>query len=106
MRRAQSTLEYVLIVAAVIGGIMAMQLYVKRSVQGRLKDLADEISQQAYNPGRDTISSFAATKTYSTVEEISGNTATTYMGAAPLGETAQGTAEVSTRSGYERSTER
>lgn len=105
MRKAQATVEYVLLVAAIIGGIMAMQLYLKRSVQGRLKDLADEVSQQAYNPGRDSVSNFTVNKTYETVEEISGNTATTYMGAAPPGGTAQGTPEVTTRSGYERSTE-
>ena len=43
---AQSTLEYAMVIACVVGAIIAMQIYVKRSVQGRLRDAADEVGEQ------------------------------------------------------------
>ncbi len=49
-RRAQSTLEYALIVAVVVGGLIAMQVYVKRGLQGKLKESADQLGEQ-YSPG-------------------------------------------------------
>lgn len=52
-RRAQSTLEYALIIAVVVGGLIAMQVYVKRGLQGRLKSAADDIGEQ-YSPGHTT----------------------------------------------------
>ena len=50
VRKAQSTLEYALITAVVIGALLAMQVYVKRGVQGRLKSATDDIGEQ-YSPG-------------------------------------------------------
>ena len=52
-RRAQSTLEYALIIAVVVGALIAMQVYVKRGVQGRLKSATDDIGEQ-YSPGYTT----------------------------------------------------
>jgi len=52
-RRAQSTLEYALIIAVVVGALIAMQVYVKRGLQGKLKDSADQIGEQ-YSPGYTT----------------------------------------------------
>jgi Flp pilus assembly pilin Flp len=49
-RKAQSTLEYALIVAVVVGALLAMQVYVKRGLQGRLKSATDDIGDQ-YSPG-------------------------------------------------------
>lgn len=40
-RSAQSTAEYAILIALVIGAAMAMQVYVKRGLQGRLKDVVD-----------------------------------------------------------------
>ncbi len=50
LRRAQSTLEYALLLSVVVGGLLTMQNYLKRSVQGRLQASADEIGEQ-YSPG-------------------------------------------------------
>jgi hypothetical protein len=36
MRQAQSTLEYALLIGVVVGGLLTMQNYLKRSVQGKL----------------------------------------------------------------------
>lgn len=49
-RQAQSTLEYALLISVVVGGLLTMQNYLKRSVQGRLRASADEIGEQ-YSPG-------------------------------------------------------
>lgn len=50
VRKAQSTLEYALLISVVVGGLLTMQNYLKRSVQGRLQSSADEIGEQ-YSPG-------------------------------------------------------
>jgi len=48
-RKGQSTLEYALIIAVVVGGLLLMQHYVKRGYSGRLKSAADEMGEQ-YDP--------------------------------------------------------
>jgi NifB/MoaA-like Fe-S oxidoreductase len=50
IKTAQSTLEYALLISVVVGGLLTMQNYLKRSVQGRLAASADEIGTQ-YSPG-------------------------------------------------------
>jgi Flp pilus assembly pilin Flp len=50
MNNAQSTLEYALILAVIVGALLTMQNYLKRSVQGKLAATADEIGEQ-YSPG-------------------------------------------------------
>ena len=40
-RRGQNVAEYAILIAVVIGAAMAMQTYVKRSLQGRIKDASD-----------------------------------------------------------------
>jgi len=44
--KGQSLLEYSLILAAIVVAIVFMQTYVRRGVQGRLKDSADQIGDQ------------------------------------------------------------
>lgn len=48
-RKGQSTLEYALIIAVVVGGLLLMQHYVKRGYSGRLKSASDEMGEQ-YDP--------------------------------------------------------
>jgi len=52
-RKAQSTLEYAVIVAVVVGALLAIQVYVKRGVQGRLRSSTDNIGDQ-YSAGHMT----------------------------------------------------
>jgi len=47
--KGQSTVEYALIIAVVVAGLLLMQHYVKRGYAGRLKSAADEIGEQ-YDP--------------------------------------------------------
>ena len=43
----QSTMEYALFIAAVAAALLAMNLYVRRSVQANLKALEDHINIEA-----------------------------------------------------------
>jgi len=38
---AQTTAEYAIVIALVVGAVVAMQIYVRRGLQGRIKDAVD-----------------------------------------------------------------
>lgn len=44
--KAQSMIEYSMMVACLVAALVAMQIYVKRGIQGRIKNAADEIGEQ------------------------------------------------------------
>ena len=46
-RKAQNTMEYALLIAVVIGVFSAMQLYMRRGMQARLRSGSDNISAAA-----------------------------------------------------------
>lgn len=48
----QSTVEYAVLLAIVASAIIGMQVYLKRGIQGRIRDLADQISATQYEQGR------------------------------------------------------
>ena len=62
MKRAQSTLEFAIVIFAVVAALLAMQVYIRRGLQGKLRTSADEISIQQYEPGR-TVSDLTVTQT-------------------------------------------
>ena len=45
-KKAQSTLEYAVLVIIVIGALLSIQVYIKRGVQGRLRSATDDIGDQ------------------------------------------------------------
>jgi len=45
VRKAQSIIEYALLIALVAAAFMAMHTYVTRSVQSRLKQVEDEMNE-------------------------------------------------------------
>jgi hypothetical protein len=49
IQKAQSTLEYALLISVVVGALLAMQNYLKRSVQGRMQIIGDQMGDQ-YSP--------------------------------------------------------
>lgn len=53
LRKGQSILEYAVLLMVVIVALMIMQVYVKRSYQGRLKQESDSLGQQ-YSPKHTT----------------------------------------------------
>ena len=51
-KRAQTTIEYAVLIGVIVAGLIAMQVYLKRGMQGRLKASADDISGGfVYSPG-------------------------------------------------------
>lgn len=50
--KAQSTTEYAVLIAVVAAALFAMQVYLKRGVQGRIRDLATQISPTQYEAGQ------------------------------------------------------
>ena len=53
-KRAQSTLEYAILIAVVVGALIGMQTYVKRGLQGRLKAATDDVGTQ-FEPALSTV---------------------------------------------------
>lgn len=49
-RKGQSTLEYGLIIAVVVAALLAINYYMKKGVQGKLKESTDQIGRQ-FDPG-------------------------------------------------------
>ena len=45
-QRGQSTLEYALIIAVVVGGLLLMQHYIRRGLAGRYRAASDDIGEQ------------------------------------------------------------
>ncbi|MCG8430877.1 MAG: hypothetical protein MJA29_06880 [Candidatus Omnitrophica bacterium] len=52
-KKGQSTLEYAILILIVIVALLAMQTYLKRGVQGRMRESSDNIGE-AYSPGYTT----------------------------------------------------
>jgi len=74
-KKSQSVLEYAVIVSVVIAGLLAMQTYVKRGYQGKLRDSADNIGDQ-YSPGH-TTSHYTIHQESETSESFENGTSTT-----------------------------
>lgn len=48
-RLGQTTLEYIVVIVILLGALLAMQAYIKRGLQGRMKSSMDELGDQ-YDP--------------------------------------------------------
>ncbi len=66
-KRGQSTLEYAVLIVVIIAALIAMQVYLKRGLQGRLRESSDQIGEQ-FSPGYTT--SNRTTRSGSTVTEV------------------------------------
>jgi Flp pilus assembly pilin Flp len=87
--KAQNLSEYAIILGMVSVALFAMQVYMKRGVQGKLKDLANQISSEQYDRGN-TDSHFDITRD-TTFTETQGRTSYTRDVAK----------DTTTRTGYE-----
>jgi len=63
-RKAQSTLEYAILILVLIMGLVAMQVYIQKAVHGRMKESTDRLGRQ-FIPGGDY--SFALAETSSSL---------------------------------------
>lgn len=50
VKKAQSSLEYAILIVAIVAALLGMQIYTRRGLQGRLRSSADELSIQQYEP--------------------------------------------------------
>lgn len=73
-RRGQSTLEYAVLIVVIIAALIAMQVYLKRGIQGRMRESSDQIGEQ-FSPGFTT--SNVTTNTYAQSQETSDAYSTT-----------------------------
>lgn len=48
-KKVQSTLEYAALIAIVVGALIAMQAYIKRGLQGKMKASSDQISSEHFS---------------------------------------------------------
>ncbi|MCX5698283.1 MAG: hypothetical protein NTX01_01090 [Candidatus Omnitrophica bacterium] len=74
--KAQSTLEYVILIGFVIAALIAMGVYMKRGTEGKLRESADQIGEQ-YD-ARNTSSN------YSTVTHLNQTENTTAGGGSVI----------------------
>lgn len=51
---AQTTAEYAILIAIVVGAVVAMQVYIKRGLQGRIRDVVDTTGVNGQDAGGDT----------------------------------------------------
>lgn len=49
-KKGQSTLEYAVLITIIIAALLAMNQYIKRGIQGRLKSSTDDVGDQ-FSPG-------------------------------------------------------
>ncbi|MCK9603365.1 MAG: hypothetical protein M0R66_03305 [Candidatus Omnitrophica bacterium] len=66
MKRGQSILEYAVLIAVIASGLIFMQLYMKRGLQGALRGQSESIGEQ-YRPGH-TVSTQEKEATVNTTE--------------------------------------
>lgn len=69
-KRAQSTLEYGVVIAVIVAGLVAMQVYLKRGMQGRLRQASDDIGEQ-FSPGN-TTGTTTTTSNVTSTEKVTG----------------------------------
>jgi Flp pilus assembly pilin Flp len=72
--RGQSTLEYAVLIVVIIAALIAMQVYLKRGVQGRIRESSDQIGE-SFSPGY-TVSNRVRT-TYANMTESTDPWSTT-----------------------------
>ncbi|PIQ88943.1 MAG: hypothetical protein COV72_05730 [Candidatus Omnitrophica bacterium CG11_big_fil_rev_8_21_14_0_20_42_13] len=73
--RAQNLAEYAIVIAIVATALISMQVYIKRGMQGRLKDLANQISPVQYEY-MNTTSSYITSRTGNITENEKRGTTT------------------------------
>jgi len=72
-KRGQSTLEYAVLIIIIIGALLSIQVYIKRGVQGRLKQASDDIGDQ-FSPGNTNVIKTMTTASVSNETFIGGVT--------------------------------
>ena len=74
--RGQSTLEYVILIGFVVAALIAMGVYMKRGIQGKLRESTDQVGEQ-YSAGHTTSVYTTKTDMQQTENMIKGGQTTT-----------------------------
>jgi len=77
-KKGQSTLEYALITAVIIAGLLLMQHYMKHGYAGRLKSASDDIGEQ-YDPSKYNATFNVTNKSYTQQTATGGATTQQYL---------------------------
>lgn len=89
--KGQGTLEYALIIAVVVAGLIAMQIYIKRGVQGKLRESTDSVGEQF--EATNTSSTITRTHTGKTVSTTANKSTTSELTNDVRGESGKETVE-------------
>ncbi|MBM3250500.1 MAG: hypothetical protein FJZ09_06670 [Candidatus Omnitrophica bacterium] len=63
-KRAQSTLEYAILIAILVAAVIGMQVYVKRSLQGRIRNATSQVAEIGYSPAATIGNAYTSTNTF------------------------------------------
>jgi cytoskeletal protein RodZ len=77
-KKGQSTLEYAVLIIIILGALLAIQVYIKRGVQGRLKSATDDIGDQ-FSPGNTNVVKVSRTRSQTGETFASGATTSTLL---------------------------
>lgn len=71
-RKGQNFLEYCIFIFVLVAALISMQVYIKRGIQGRLRQSADDVGEQfdAYNTSSQITSSVTGKSTTNTWLEL------------------------------------
>jgi hypothetical protein len=72
--KAQTTLEYAILIGVIVAGLIAMQIYLKRGYQGKLRESADSMGQQ-FSAGETTMD-YGSTSYTNSTENVTGGVTT------------------------------
>lgn len=72
IRKAQSTLEYAIIISVVIAGLLVINTYMKKGFMGRMRESTDQIGKQ-FDPSLGFTNAWKATSSGNTVTVESRN---------------------------------
>lgn len=77
--KGQSTMEFAILIIIIIGALLAIQNYVKRGYQGRLKSAADDIGEQ-FSPGNTNLTITTVTSSRTKEGNLKGKLTQTLEG--------------------------
>ena len=69
LKKGQSALEYAVLIVVIIAALIAMQVYLKRGVQGGLREKTDQIGEQ-FSPGY-TVGNYTTNTSSVSTEQVS-----------------------------------
>ncbi len=81
-KTGQSTIQFAALMAIVVAGLLAMQIYAKRAFSGKLRAAADSIGEQ-YAPGQTTSTITLTTTSDTTTTSVPGTVTLTAAGGQP-----------------------